>query len=475
MKKIFWIPVAVLFFTIAISATGQTTWSLEKCVTYAIEHSLSIQQAQFAIRDAELLLMNSERSRLPNLNASTNGNIQFGRTIDPTTNAFRSESLSSNSVSLSTNILVYDGGRINQEVKQGRLDIKTALLDKEDAANTIALQVATAYLNILMAEEQLENALNRVKLSQGQLDRTDKLIQAGNLPVNDRLNLIAQIAADEQNVVVAQNAVANGYLTLKNLLLLEPQENMVVEKPVVEIPSDANPESFSLYDIYNVALRTQPQIKAGDLRLESAGIGVQMAKTNMYPQVGLGANINSFASSRGMSILGFKDGISEQTVFIDNTPVVVGFPTTIPITEKASYFDQINDNFGQSIGVSVNIPIYNRHANVILRDRAKIAMERQAVANQQAKQQLKSDVQLAIANAKSAKQSLEAAQKSVQAAQAAFDNDQRRFELGTINTLQFATSRNTLDVAQVELTRSKYQYLFNLKVVDFYMGKPLKL
>ncbi|MCB0571234.1 MAG: TolC family protein [Phaeodactylibacter sp.] len=471
--------ITLLFALVGLAFTAsqaQTAWTLEKCVEYARQNNLSVKQAEYTIQNSELTKKQNVYNRLPGLSARTNAGLQFGRTIDPTTNTFNTEQIGFNSFSVDLNATLYSGNQLNNAVKQSRIDLEAARLDAQATVNDIGLSIASAYLSILLAEEQLDNAQRRLQLSQTQLEQTDKLIQAGSLPPNDRLDFVAQIALDEQSIVEAQNLVAIGYLNLKQLLELDPSEDMRIVRPgSVEIPEDADPRSYELEAVYSTALQTQPQVRAADLRLESAQLDENLAQGGYLPTLSLFASLNSNYSSAFQSAI-FGTVRTKQTVFINNDPVEIEFENQAPVDyQNIPYDTQIRDNFGQTVGLSLGIPIYSNHRNRINVERARLNVLNTQVANRQLRQQLKTDVQRAIADARAARESLQAAQRSVDAAQAAFDNADKRFRLGAINSLEYTTARNNLDRAQVDVIRAKYQYLFNLKVVDFYLGRPINL
>ena len=482
--------ITLLLFGLALAVTSavnaQNTWPLEKCIEYAQQNNLSTKQAQYNIQDAQLLEKLNEFSRLPNLNARTSIGYQFGRTIDPTTNTFNNERIGFNSFSLDAGMTVYGGNRINNSIKQSRKDLAAARLDAQATVNDISLNIASAYLSILLAEEQLQNARTRLELSREQLEQTDKLIQAGSLPPNDRLDFLAQMALDEQAIVDAQNLVAIGYLNLKQLMEVDPNEDIKIVRPEsIDIPASADPRAYRLDEVYTNALQTQPQIRAADLRLESAQIQEDIARSSMLPTLSIFASLNSNYSS------GFKDFNNPnldnaefvlepaqfaEPVQIDGMDVTLREYNLEGITfPNQAYTDQINENFGQTIGASLSIPIYNNHSNRIQMERARLNALNTEVVNRQQRQQLKTDVQRAIADARAARESYFAAQRSVDAAEAAFENAEKRFELGAINTLEYTTARNNLDRARVDLIRSNYHYIFNLKTVDFYLGRPITL
>ncbi|MCB0632022.1 MAG: TolC family protein [Saprospiraceae bacterium] len=426
-----------------ITFSQSTSWTLQQCVDYALDNSLTIKRARNAVELASVNDLGNRMQRLPSVNASSSFGYQFGKTINPVTNTFIDTKFGGGSSSINGGILIYNGGIINNSIKQGKADLMAAQLDARASANDIALQVASAYLNILLAEEQVANAEKQLEQSTKQLEQTDRLIQAGSLPVNDRLDFVAQVALNEQTIIEAQNLVNINYLTLKQLLELDPNQELRITRPEVIIPDDANPEIFTLNEVYTSALGTQPQIEADEYRLQSAALQEKIARAQGLPRVSLGGSLST--------------NYSDQ------------------VAAGVDFFDQFKNNFGQSIGLSLSVPIYNNHNVAVNIERAKVNMANQELANLQNKQLLKADVQRAIADARAAKESYEASQRSVEAAQAAFDNAQKRFDLGAINTLEYSTASNNLDRAQLSLIQAKYQYLFNLKVVDFYLGREIKL
>jgi len=472
----------VLFLTLTIggaltSTQAQEVWSLQRCIEYAQQNNILLKQAAFNIRNAELTIKQNKFERLPSVNGSISGGVQFGRTIDPTTNSFENQTIGSNRLSLDIGLPIYSGGQISNSIKQSEINLEVAKLNAEVTANDLALQIANAYLNILLAEEQLENALKRIALSQEQLDQTDKRIAAGTLPEVDRLDFVAQIAADRQNAIQFENQATLNYLTLKNLLQLEPDVEIRIEEPEVVMPA-VSPENFGFPEIYAQALQTQPQIEANELQEKSAALDIELSKAGFLPTVSFFGSLNSNFSTRAIDQFATTNDFQQSApipAVIDGEPTQISFFERVRVMDEVLYFEQIDQNFGQSIGLSINLPIYNRHRNILQMERARLGVLNQEVTTTQEKLQLRNDVQQAIASAQASKRSLEAAELSLQAAQAAFDNAQRRFDLGTINSLEYTTARNTLDQAQVELTRSKYEYLFNIKIVEFYQGKQLTL
>ena len=470
----------IVVLLLSFGATAQETWSLERCVQYALDNNISIQQAKANVKTTILAERQAKASRLPNVSASFDAGQQFGRTIDRTTNQFSTISTGFNSIGVSAGVSLFNGGQIHHAVKQAAWDTQAAQADADQTTNSLALQVAQAYLNILLFEEQLQNAQKRVSQSQEQLNVTLKLIDAGTLPMADKYNILAQIAQGEQSAVQAQNSVDLAYLSLKQLLQLEPDYDLQIERPLLQVPSDANPDELTLTPVYNLALGTQPNIRAADYRIKSAEEGIYLAKSAYWPSVSVFANLSSNYSTAYKlpgSYLRIPepnipirlDGESKNLQFVGDT---FDIPQNI---RTVKYLDQIDQNFGQSVGLSISIPIYQNGRVRLSVERARLGVLNAQLQQNQTHQQLKNDIQTSIANARAARKQLEAAQKSFDANQIAYQNTVKRHELGAVNTLDLTTAKNNLDIAENDLTLSRYDYLFKLKILDFYQGKPLTL
>lgn len=480
MKQIVKTALAALsLLAIAGSGLAQDVWTLERCITYAQDANFTVKQAQANAKVAILSEKQAKASRLPNVSINTNAGKQFGRTIDPTTNQFINTGFGYNSMSLNAGMPIFNGGQIHHSVRQANFDAQAALADAEQTANSLALQVAQAYLNILLTEEQAESADRRVEQSRRQLEVTQKLIEAGTVPVADQYNIQAQIARDEQLAVAAQNSVDLAYLMLKQLMQLEPDYALVIEKPEVTIPADANPETYELQPIYQTALGTQPNVKAAALRIKSAEVGIPLAKSAYFPSISIGGSLSTNFSSRAVD---FTNGKFVETQLTPPTTLIInGMPVDIQqeidVFEypQTPYFTQLDQNFGQGIGISMSIPLYQNGRVLLNVERARLGLVTARLQENQTQQQLKNDIQTAIANARSARKQLTAAQKTFEAMQAAFFNTEKRHSLGAVNSLEFTTAKTNLDNAENDLIVARYDYLFKLKILDFYQGKELKL
>ncbi|MFN0213945.1 MAG: TolC family protein [Saprospiraceae bacterium] len=469
-----------LAFLLSSAAHAQDTWSLERCIEYAKENNITVKQAQASVRTALLSEKQAKASRLPSVSANADVGEQFGRTIDPTTNQFSTVATSFNSLGLSAGINIFSGGLINHSIKQAGWELLAAKADAEQLQNNLGLQIASAYLGILLGEEQLDNAEKRIAQTQEQLNTTLKLIEAGTLPMADKFNIQAQLAQGEQAAVQAQNSVELSYLNLKQLLQLEPDFDLQIERPEVPIPADANPDALALLPVYETAVNTQASIRSADFRVKSAQEGIAIAKSAYYPTVTAFANLSSSYSSQARDfsnpVLG-SDVLGDPVVFnVNGVDVEIRQYGPSSITyPKLDYFDQIDQNFGQGIGASLNIPIYQNGRTRLSVERARLGVLTAQMQQVQTQQTLKNDIQTSIANARAARLTLAAAQKTFDAMDIAYENTVKRHTLGTINTLDLTTARNNRDIAETDLTVAKYDYVFKLKILDFYLGKPLTM
>ncbi len=460
------------------SLLAQETWTLERCISQAQENSRQVKQSQIAVKNAELIKKQDVWSRYPSVSANSNLGFNFGRSVNPSTYAFENSATNYNSWGLSAGATIYNGGRITNQIKQSEFDVKAAQADLEQAASDIAMSVAQAYLQILLNDEQFENAKKRLQTTQSQLDRIERQIKAGQLAPNARYDLQAQAARDEQQIVTASNNVEISYLNLKNLLELSPETAMKIERPSIIIPPGTNPDAYMFKAVYNQALNNQPQMRAGDLRIKSAEIAVKIAQASLLPSLSISGNLNSNYSN---TILDYTRGkpiqvpVKQPVIINGQTTEVTFLQSQVIDVPKKKYPSQIGDNFGQGLSLNLSIPIFNGFSRQIAVQRQRLNVESQILALDRSKQQLKTDVQNAIANSRAAKKSYEAAQKTFDAQKAAFDATEKRFQIGNANGFEFAQAKNNLDSAERDVTVAKYDYLFRLKIVDFYEGKKLTL
>lgn len=454
--------------------SAQQEWSLQRCIQHAYDHNITIQNASLQAQGQSISLTQAQHARYPNLNANTGAFLNFGRTVDPTTNDFVQQSFLSNNIGLNANVTLYNGGRISNTIKQAEVLQAAALNDLDQAKNDIALNIANAYLNILFAKENLAISQQQLSLSQEQLALTSKLVEAGARPANEVLDIEAQIAINEQTLVDRENAITLAELNLKQLLRLEPDVEMDLDTPD-DLVVTLDPDAVTFDEMYNQALASQAFVQAGQQRVEAARLGEKIAQSALIPTLGGGGSLQTNYINQGRRVVDTRDIVVEQDIVINNMPVTVGFPQEIPILEENPYFNQLDENLSYGFGLQLNIPIYNRYNGKAQIEQAQVNTMLQDNQLTQLKDNLKITVQQVLADARTGKRRYEATQKSLSAAMLAFDNATLRYDLGAINPIEYVTSKNQLENAQVNEVIAKYQYLFATKTLDFYLGNPLTL
>jgi outer membrane protein len=441
--------VTILFLLLGVfSAVAQNdeVWDLRKCLDYARENNLLIQQADLSVDISEINLQENRLARLPNLNLNSNFGINFGRTIDPTTNTFDNQRIKYNSVSINAGIPLYTGNRIVNAIKQSKYDLQASRENKEATILDQLNLISNDYLNVLLAQEQLENLIKARELTAEQLEQTDKLIKAGVLPENDRLDILSQLALNEQNIVTGENNVKAALLTLKNRLNLPADFNLRLVKPKMDIPADFNIENYVFDKIYTNALQASPEVQASRSQLKSSEVGVSLANSSMLPSLSLFGNINSnFSDAFKQESGDFTTREITQPVIIDGEPANITSVAIIPQFEDVPYFDQIDQNFGQGVGVGLSIPIFNRFSFRSNVQRSKLNLENTRLQYQQLLQQYQNLTQTTINDLYASKASYDSAEKTLEARKTAFENTEKRFKLGAVNTFDYITAQNALD------------------------------
>lgn len=464
-----------IILLVSITGRAQDAWDVQRCIQYAWENSILMQQAKYGVDFEEVNLKQNQQSRYPNLNASTNVNLLFGRSLDITTDAFTTQSILTSNYNLSTGVLLWNAGRINKNIEQSNLNLDAAALDVEQVKRDIALGVGTAYLNALFAQENLGIFQNSLQLTKEQLTQIDKLIDAGARPRNDRLDIVAQLSNDEQQIVTSENNLAIAMLNLKQLMNLDVENEIRLVAPPESIFIETDPDQLEFSELYEQAKLYQANIKAGESRLKSAELGVEIANSGKYPSIFANGSIGTSHSNKAQGVQSFENQEISSNVIIDNTPSVIIANQSVPIFSDTKYFDQLDENLGYGFGVGANIPIYDNYNTKANVQRAKINVLNTQAQNEQLYQTLRTNVQQALSDARGAKRALQASENTMNARKAAFENAEKRFNLGAINTFEYVNIKNQYESSKINYVISKYDYLFRSKIIDFYMGKTITL
>jgi outer membrane protein len=464
---------SVCLFTISPGFSQEKkTWTLRELIDYAITNNLSVKRSTYGVESSEINAFQSKMAMLPTLNANGNYGWNWGRTIDPTTNIFTENKVKSSNLGANSSWLLWNGFRLFYNMKQGEVDLDAASEDLIKARNDVILNVITLYLNVVFNKELYNVAQLQVKSTQEQLDRTKKLVEAGSVPMADVLNLDAQLATNELTVIQRENSLNLSILQLKQALQLPASTPMDVELPVLDIENQLNINKTA-DEIYDIATITMPEIKAADLRKKSSLYAYRSAKGNLYPRLSVNASYSTIYSDQRQQFLP-DGGTTQRSIgYVQGT----GTPVLTDVSTGSVYVpgisDQFVDNRGRSVGISLQIPVFNGLSTRSAMQRAAINREIANISFQEISNTLRQTVETAYNNAIAAIKTYQSTDKQVKARDEAFRMTKQRYNLGAVNFVDYQVAENNLFQAESDLLRAKYDFIFRKKVLDFYQGLPL--
>ncbi|WP_269425620.1 TolC family protein [Pedobacter punctiformis] len=434
---------AALCFAQSVSA--QEVISLQQAVDNTLKNNLQIKQAQFSAALSEENLTQSKFALYPNLNASINPNLTFGRGLDQTTFQVTNQTSLYTSGNLSTNVDLFQGfSKINQ-IRQNKTLLEAEKSNVEKIKNDLILNVVTAYLQVLYNTDLERASKEQLDIANKTLTRENALLDAGNKTLADVSQAKSQVATAELNLTNAQNALSISYLTLGQLMEMQPNQKFVVQAPLIDNVK-AVPATASAEEIYNSALNIFPDVKLASLRSLAAKQAIAVAKGGYSPSLSLGAGINT--------------SYSYQFNYNGQTP-------------QSSFADQINQRLGQSIGMSLQIPIFNGFTARSNVRRAKITYQNTLTQEQLAKNNLNKVIFQATTDLKAAQSRYSSTQNAFNAQKDAFYVVEQRYNVGLVNSLDYTTSQTNRNKAEIDFIQAKYDLLFRAKVIDYYLGKPI--
>ena len=359
-------------------------------------------------------------------------------------------------------------------VKKNNINLDKARFDTDKYIDDISISVATEYLQVLFYIEYVAIAQNQLNITNLQVDRTQKLVDAGTLAKGDLLTIEAQQASEELSLVEAENNLALAKLNLTQLLELPSSDDFKIEKPELGLTDQG--ELFTPQKIYSQALENRPEIKSSKLNVESTMTDLKIAQGGYYPRLSLSASLGSGYS--GANQLGFDPYSYSPQIGVTQSGEAVFTPT--PITgyrryEPKAFNDQLNDNLNETVGFNLSIPIFNGWSIRSSVAQAKIGIENANLDLELEKNNLYKTIQQAYNDALSAKNKNAAAQKKVKATSESFKYAEQKFNIGMINSVDYNNAKKEYNNALSELIQAKYDYVFRKTVIDFYLGKPLTL
>ncbi len=426
--------------TPAAPAPG-TPWTLADCIAHAQQNNTQVQQRQLQVERSDIELSTARYSRLPDLNASIGGDASFGRALT-SDNTYRNNNQTSGSLNVSASMPLFQGMRINHQIKAGKLDLAAAIEDLERIREDVAINVMTLYLQVLYNKEMVGVAERQLELSTQQALRSRELAAAGKQPESAVYESEALAANDRMTLTQSRNDLQLALLDLSQALNRESAAGFDIVEPVLDsvaletLHNLGNPDA-----VYAYAAENRPHIRAEKLRLESSEHAVDVARSALYPTLSLSG----------------------------------GYGTGVYSADDTKFWAQMRHNSREYVGLSLGIPIFNRRATRNNIRTARIAVRSQQLAVTEAERALRKEIEQAWYNADAAYAKYRAADAAFASSEVAFSYEQAKAEAGRSTVFDFNDAKTRMEKAEAEAVQAKYEFVFRSKILDFYRGEPLRL
>jgi outer membrane protein len=475
MKKINFIHITLLFL-IGLSSQAQTkVWTLEECVRYALENNITIQNSELDLKNADIDKKDAFGNYLPSVNGSVSHSWNIGLNQDVTTGVLRNQTTQYSSVGVNASVDIYKGLQNQNTYRRAKLSVIASQYQLLKMQEDVSLNVANAFLQILSFKEDLKVKKEQLSIDEKRLKRSEEMVNAGTIPRGDLFDLKATIATDKQNITVSENSLLISKLSLAQLLQLKEFADFDVVDDT-NINDENNIMSQKPIDIYNKAKETRTELKLAQSNLEIAEKNVAIAKGAYQPTLSAFYGFNTRASysdiitgltpniANPTSQIGFVEG-TNQAVLQNNYSPVLGGPQPI--------FDQFSDNKGHNFGLQLNVPIFNGFSVRNNVERNKVSLEKSKIDLEQKSLDLQRNVYTAFTDAKGALNTYESATVALEARQQSYNYSKEKYDVGLMNSFDFTQAQTLLTNAQSDVIRTKYEYMFRIKILEFYFGIPI--
>lgn len=443
----FKIAILLALFSVGIASAQMKKWTLVECVTYAVENNLSVEQFELDLENAKIDRSDAIGAFLPDLNASTNVSGNTGLSFDPTNNEPVTTTIFTASGNITSSATLFDGLRNYKRLHRAELNAIANQYRLEDLKDDIRLMVANAYLQVVSNKESLKVFRAQYAVTEQDLKRTKELVESGVVPRGDQLEIEATAATQEQQIVNAESLVLISRINLAQLLQITDYENFDIAQEEFAIPP-SDILNNSAKSIFAKALTFRNDIKFSQSSVDLASKDVEIAKGARYPTLSAFFNYNTRYSDQNLD----------------------------PVTgELIGFKEQLYINDGISYGAQLNIPIFNGFSTRNNIERSKISLLKAKLQLEQDKLDLETNINQAYVDVTNFYKSYEAAEKTLEARRLAYEYSKERFNVGLMNAFDFSQAQSRVDNAEAEVIRTKYDYIFRLKILEFYFGIPIRL
>ncbi len=468
------ILVLMLFWSIANQAQAKK-WTIEECVNYALEHNISIKQSDLDIKLSEIEKNSAFGNFLPSVNANASHSWNIGLNTNILTNTLENQTTQFTSMGLNAGVDIYKGLQNQNQFRKSKLSIIAAQYQLSKMKDDVSLNVANAFLQILFNKENLKVQQEQLANNEKQYKRTEELVKAGSIPRGDLLDSKATVAGDKQRIIAAENTLLISKLSLAQLLQLDKFQDFDIDEG--KYKANQSEVMFQTPEaIYQKAKGERVELKIAQTNVQIAEKNITIAKGAFQPTL---QGFYGFSTRAGYSdrIIGFVPNNSNPTSVIgqvEGTNQNVIQPNFSPVFGKsAPFFNQFSDNKGHSFGVQLSVPIFNGFSVKNNVERSKVALDRAKIALSQSELDLERTVYTAFTDAKGAFNAYQSAVTALEARENAYNYAKERYAVGMMNAFDFNQSQTLYVNAQSEVLRTKYDYIFRTKIVEFYFGIPI--
>jgi outer membrane protein len=472
-------------FVFCLHVAAQDKWDLRRCVQYALDNNISIKQADIDSRVAKLTYDQSKWNQLGNYSFNTALGFNFGRSIDRTTNIYVNTQSIFQGYNLNAGVTLFNWFALRRAVESNKYSYEAQVVNIDKIKNDVTLNVAAAYLQALLSREQVSLAQTKLELTRQQLDNTRKLVDAGSVPELNAAELEVQFATDTASLISARETYDINNLQLKAILNLDAAAPFDLDTPPVESIPVEPIATLQPDEVYAVAVGTFPQQKMNDLRISAAQKNVEYSRGLLYPTltafVGLGDNFANNLKRMNENLSVAPTGAyALDNVSGTQYPVYAPFVTTTYSKQSfgqyfTGYGSQLSNNFGQQVGLQLNVPIFNGNLSRTNYKKAQLNVTTARLTKENDLLSLKQSIYQAYYNAVASLQKYEANQKAVVVAEKSFDLSTKRYNIGMLNTIDYLTNQNNLFTARINALIAHYDYVFRMKVLEYYKGLGIKL
>jgi outer membrane protein len=447
MKKamLFLCALAVIGFS---PVKAQKIWSLQECINYALENNLQVKRQELNVQYTRNNYSQSYFNMLPNLNGQLNSSFSSGQTFDYFATKYKDQNYWQRSLGISSNVTLFGGFQTINNIMKSKYEFLKSKSDLDKSKNDMSIQLALAYLQILFSKELVDVSKSKLEVTSLQVERTRKMLDVGNVAQGEFLQIKAQESNDKTSLINSENNLEIAFLTLTQLLDLDSTSGFDVVVPQnieVEMMAPLEP----IQTIFAKALETMPQIKSAEYALKSSEKQLAMSWGQASPSVGLNGSLGTFYSQIAVN----------------------------PLNPEGSYpaKDQYRDYYNKQFSIGVTVPIFNRLQVKNSISNSRLQVQDYKLQLDIAKMALYKEVQQAITDALAAQEKYNSSVEAVKYNEEAFKYTSQKFEVGLVNSVDYNIAQNNLISAKSSMLQAKYEYIFKLKILDLYMGKPIVL